>query len=223
MARAVPAGQVAAFSTRRGPPDPGAPPRSRSTTPPRTSSRCSSRSGSRRIPASRGAEPGLNSCARGGFARGAAQRCVRELSFAPGCYCSFAPVVTRRQSRMKRIPIMHIRSSLLVLAGVVLAGACPGAHAQAREQGRLLTASQVLEELRTTRDQSIPDRLLERAYGVAVIPDLNAVSALQQAIGNRLVARCAQLFQNLTRGQEAPLLARLRVSTRAGPGQDDTG
>src|SRR5204863_10223428 len=53
--------------------------------------------------------------------------------------------------------------------------------------------------------------------------DRNAVSALQQAIGNRLVARCAQLFQNLTRGQEAPLLARLRVSTRAGPGQDDTG
>src|SRR5256884_832680 len=176
MARAVPAGQVAAFSTRRGPPDPGARPTSRSTSSTRTSSRCSSRSGSRRIPASRGAEPGLNSCARGGFARGAAQRCVSELSFGPGCYCSFAPVVTRRQSRMKRIPIMHIRSSLLLLAGVVLAGACPGAHAQAREQGRLLTASQVLEELRTTRDQSIPDRLLERAYGVAVIPDLTKVA-----------------------------------------------
>src|SRR5204863_6488629 len=77
---------------------------------------------------------------------------------------------------MKRIPIMHIRSSLLLLAGVVLAGACPGAHAQAREQGRLLTASQVLEELRTTRDQAIPDRLLERAYGVAVIPDLTKVA-----------------------------------------------
>jgi len=71
---------------------------------------------------------------------------------------------------------MHIRSALLLFAGVVLAGACPGAHAQAREQGRLLTASQVLEELRTTRDQSIPDRLLERAYGVAVIPDLTKVA-----------------------------------------------
>src|SRR5256714_13947012 len=77
---------------------------------------------------------------------------------------------------MKRIPIMHIRSSLLLFTAVVLAGACPGAHAQAREQGRLLTASQVLEELRTTRDQSIPDRLLERAYGVAVIPDLTKVA-----------------------------------------------
>src|SRR5438034_9075436 len=72
---------------------------------------------------------------------------------------------------------MHIRSSLLTLfAGVVLAGACPGAHAQARGQGRLLTASQILEELRGSRDQAIPDRLLERAYGIAVIPDLTKVA-----------------------------------------------
>src|SRR6266853_705514 len=77
---------------------------------------------------------------------------------------------------MKRISIMHIRSSLLTLfAAVVLAGAS-AAHAQAREQGRLLTASQVLEELRATRDQAIPDRLLERAYGIAVIPDLTKVA-----------------------------------------------
>jgi lipid-binding SYLF domain-containing protein len=33
-------------------------------------------------------------------------------------------------------------------------------------------ASQVLEELRSTRDQYIPDRLLERAYAIAVIPDM---------------------------------------------------
>src|ERR1700730_9249187 len=72
---------------------------------------------------------------------------------------------------------MHIRSSLLMLfAGVVLPGACPGAHAQAREQGRLLTASQVLEELRGTRDEAIPQRLLERAYGIAVLPDLTKVA-----------------------------------------------
>jgi lipid-binding SYLF domain-containing protein len=71
---------------------------------------------------------------------------------------------------------MYLRSSLLLFAAVVLAGACPGAHAQAREQGRLLTASQVLEELRGTRDQAIPERLLERAYGIAVIPDLTKVA-----------------------------------------------
>ena len=49
-------------------------------------------------------------------------------------------------------------------------------HAQAREEGRLLTASEVLEELRNSRDQAIPDRLLERAYGIAVIPDLTKVA-----------------------------------------------
>jgi lipid-binding SYLF domain-containing protein len=72
---------------------------------------------------------------------------------------------------------MHLRSSLLTLfVGVVLAGACPSAHAQAREQGRLLTASQVLEELRGSRDEAIPQRMLERAYGIAVIPDLTKVA-----------------------------------------------
>ena len=46
------------------------------------------------------------------------------------------------------------------------------AHAQAREEGRALVATQVLEELRKQRDQFIPDRLLERAYGIAVIPEV---------------------------------------------------
>jgi lipid-binding SYLF domain-containing protein len=72
---------------------------------------------------------------------------------------------------------MRIRSSIItVLAGVALAGAAAAAHAQAREEGRLLTASEVLEELRDSRDQAIPDRLLERAYGIAVIPDLTKVA-----------------------------------------------
>jgi lipid-binding SYLF domain-containing protein len=37
-------------------------------------------------------------------------------------------------------------------------------------------ASQVLEELRTARDQYIPDRLLERAYAIAVIPDMTKLA-----------------------------------------------
>jgi lipid-binding SYLF domain-containing protein len=37
-------------------------------------------------------------------------------------------------------------------------------------------ASQVLEELRTARDQYIPDRLLERAYAIAVIPDMTKIA-----------------------------------------------
>ncbi|HEY4749726.1 MAG TPA: lipid-binding SYLF domain-containing protein [Steroidobacteraceae bacterium] len=68
---------------------------------------------------------------------------------------------------------MRIRTSVYtLLAGIALAGGAAGAHAQAREEGRLLTASEVLTELRDARDQAIPERLLERAYGIAVIPDL---------------------------------------------------
>jgi lipid-binding SYLF domain-containing protein len=62
------------------------------------------------------------------------------------------------------------------LAALVLAVGTTGAWAQAREQGRLLMASQVLEELRTARDQYIPDRLLERAYAIAVIPDMTKIA-----------------------------------------------
>jgi len=72
---------------------------------------------------------------------------------------------------------MRIRSSLLtVLAATVLAAAAGVAHAQAREQGRLLIASEVLEEIRNARDQAIPERLLQRAYAIAVIPDLTKVA-----------------------------------------------
>ena len=72
---------------------------------------------------------------------------------------------------------MRIRSTLsTLLAAVLLAGVANAAHAQAREQGRLLIASEVLEELRDSRDQSIPERLLQRAYAIAVIPDLTKVA-----------------------------------------------
>jgi len=72
---------------------------------------------------------------------------------------------------------MRIRSSLLtVLAATMLAAAAGVAHAQAREQGRLLIASEVLEEIRNARDQAIPERLLQRAYAIAVIPDLTKVA-----------------------------------------------
>jgi lipid-binding SYLF domain-containing protein len=54
----------------------------------------------------------------------------------------------------------------------MLTTAATGVHAQAREEGRLLLASQVLQDQRGERDKGIPDRLLERAYGIAVFPDL---------------------------------------------------
>jgi len=71
---------------------------------------------------------------------------------------------------------MRIRNCLILIAGLALASVTATVQAKAREEGRLLTASEVLEELRSARDQAIPDRLLERAYGIAVIPDLTKVA-----------------------------------------------
>ena len=72
---------------------------------------------------------------------------------------------------------MRIRTRLFsALAGLALALGAMGAHAQAREEGKLLLASQVLEELRDAGDRSIPNWLLERAYGIAVIPDLTKIA-----------------------------------------------
>jgi lipid-binding SYLF domain-containing protein len=62
-------------------------------------------------------------------------------------------------------------SALFALAAVVTA-----AHAGAREEGRLLTATEVLEEVQAMPDQQIPDALLSRAYGIAVIPDVTKVA-----------------------------------------------
>lgn len=50
------------------------------------------------------------------------------------------------------------------------------AHAQAREEAQLLVATEVLDELRTQRDDVIPERILQRAYGIAVIPDVTKVA-----------------------------------------------
>src|ERR1700676_1978370 len=50
------------------------------------------------------------------------------------------------------------------------------AHAGAREEGRLLTATEVLQEVKAMPDQQIPDALLSRAYGIAVIPDVTKVA-----------------------------------------------
>ena len=72
---------------------------------------------------------------------------------------------------------MRTSSRLLtVMAVLVMALAATDGRAQAREEGRLLMASEVLEELRATRDQAIPDRLLDRAYGIAVVPNVTKIA-----------------------------------------------
>src|SRR6185437_2660463 len=72
---------------------------------------------------------------------------------------------------------MRTRTRLFTaLAGAALAFTAVAAHAQALEEGRLLLATQVLNDIRDSRDQGIPDRLLERAYGIAVIPEFTKVA-----------------------------------------------
>jgi lipid-binding SYLF domain-containing protein len=61
----------------------------------------------------------------------------------------------------------------LCVAAVLLMSFAHGtAWGQAREESKVILATQVMEELRAQRDQYIPDLLLERAYGIAVIPDV---------------------------------------------------
>jgi lipid-binding SYLF domain-containing protein len=57
-------------------------------------------------------------------------------------------------------------------------GVVQPAFASAHEEARLIEASGVLEELRTQRDTLIPDRLMARAYGIAVIPNVVKVAAV---------------------------------------------
>lgn len=72
---------------------------------------------------------------------------------------------------------MRIRTRLLAtFAGMALALSAVAAHAQALQQGRLLLATQVLTDISHGRDQGIPERLLQRAYGIAVIPGYTKVA-----------------------------------------------
>jgi lipid-binding SYLF domain-containing protein len=70
------------------------------------------------------------------------------------------------------------RIAFAVLFSTLLAASAAEniAHAGAREEGRLLTATEVLQEVQAMPDQRIPDALLSRAYGIAVIPDVTKVA-----------------------------------------------
>jgi len=68
-------------------------------------------------------------------------------------------------------------ASVLFFAALLAAAASiNAAQAGAREEGRLLTATEVLEEVQAMPDQQIPDALLSRAYGIAVVPDVTKVA-----------------------------------------------
>jgi lipid-binding SYLF domain-containing protein len=70
----------------------------------------------------------------------------------------------------------QIASGLVCSAILVGAAIVNIAHAGAREEGRLLTATEVLQEVQAMPDQRIPDALLSRAYGIAVVPDVTKVA-----------------------------------------------
>ncbi len=62
-----------------------------------------------------------------------------------------------------------------ILATATLAAPCSAlaqSREQTREDARLITSTQVLEELLATPDQRVPDWLMQRAYGVAVVPEV---------------------------------------------------
>jgi len=104
---------------------------------------------------------------------------------------------------------MRHRVSLAALTALIcLVSVVAPAQAQEREEARLLTASQVLNDSMASPDQALPQRLLERAYGIAVVPDVTKVAFF---LGGRrgngvLVARDASghfsdpVFVNLTGG-----------------------
>lgn len=96
----------------------------------------------------------------------------------------------------------------LGLVSLALVVGATTVHAQAREEARLLEARQVLKDLRSSPDQFVPQRLLERAYGIAIIPDVTkAAFFLGGSRGNGvLVVRDKEgrfsdpIFVNLTTG-----------------------
>lgn len=66
----------------------------------------------------------------------------------------------------------------ILLAGALIAPffANNSIAGAAREEGRLLTATEVLEDVQGMPDQRLPDTLLAHAYGIAVIPDVTQVA-----------------------------------------------
>jgi lipid-binding SYLF domain-containing protein len=66
--------------------------------------------------------------------------------------------------------------ALLALILACVAVERPALATGAREEGRLLLATEVLEDVQGMPDQRVPDILLARAYGIAVIPDVTKIA-----------------------------------------------
>jgi len=66
--------------------------------------------------------------------------------------------------------MLHRVTTLLLACGLLLLSA--GAQAGRREEATLLKATQVVTEAAGMPDQTMPDWLLKRAYGIAIIPNV---------------------------------------------------
>src|ERR1700712_4080108 len=64
------------------------------------------------------------------------------------------------------------RSVFFIALGSALLGLISVATAAPRQEATLLSATQVLSELKAAPDQNVPGWLLERAYAVAVVPQV---------------------------------------------------
>ena len=67
-------------------------------------------------------------------------------------------------------------TSLLMLGALVVALTGVARASSGREEGRLLTAMDVLGDIQGMPDIRLPDTLLAHAYGIAVIPDVTKVA-----------------------------------------------
>ena len=108
---------------------------------------------------------------------------------------------------------MQIRSLLATtLLAVVALVVSNTASADPRQDARLLEATQVLSDLRQTPDQNVPEWLLQRAYAVAVVPNVIKVSLMfggRRGSGVLVVRRddgswSNPIFINLTGGSFGP-------------------
>lgn len=69
-----------------------------------------------------------------------------------------------------------VASALLVTAAAMVALVNFANAGAARQEGLLLTATEVLEDVQGMPDQRLPDALLSHAYGIAVIPDVTKIA-----------------------------------------------
>jgi lipid-binding SYLF domain-containing protein len=84
--------------------------------------------------------------------------------------------ISSDRNESTRIPAM--KTLLATLLFVAAATQIQPAWASAREEARLIESSGVLEELFAQRDTAIPERLMARAHGIVVVPNVVKVAAV---------------------------------------------